>query len=113
VITEIQVSLPPSLNYRNVLALDLLDAQLSGDSLSQPNPAPGILSVNVDRRDASSVILTMISTEQLPNVNVEARDPGVVANFLIPCLHRILRLWRLSRIPPQLLKCRMTPIFYD
>jgi hypothetical protein len=55
----------------------------------------------------------MISTEQLPNVNVEARDPGVVANFLIPCLHRILRLWRLSRIPPQLLKCRLTPIFYD
>ncbi|NJM00244.1 MAG: AMIN domain-containing protein, partial [Synechococcaceae cyanobacterium SM2_3_2] len=64
--------LPPSPNYRTVLVVDLLDAQLSGRSLSESNPAPGILSVNLDRRTENSVRLTIIGSEQLPAVNVQA-----------------------------------------
>jgi iron complex outermembrane receptor protein len=71
----------PSPNYRNVLVVDLLDAQLSEGSLSESNPAPGILSVTVDRRTEDSVRLTIIGSEQLPLVNVEAGDPGVVVSL--------------------------------
>ncbi|NJL99920.1 MAG: TonB-dependent siderophore receptor [Synechococcaceae cyanobacterium SM2_3_2] len=73
--------LPPSPNYRNVLVVDLLEAELSEGSLSQSNPAPGILSVNVDRRTDDSVRLTIIGSEQLPPVNVQATDPGVVVSL--------------------------------
>ena len=73
--------LPPSPNYRNVLVLDLLDAQLSEGSLSESNPAPGILSVSLDRRTDDSVRLTIIGSEQLPSVSVQDRDPGVVVSL--------------------------------
>ncbi len=73
--------LPPSPNYRNVLVIDLLDTQLSEGSLSESNPAPGILSVSLDRRMENSVRLTIIGSEQLPNVIVQAGDPGVMVTL--------------------------------
>ena len=74
---------PPSSNYRNVLVLDLLDAQLAsgGDQspltriLSESNPAPGIQSISVERRTEDSLRVTIIGSEQLPTFTVQGILP--------------------------------------
>jgi iron complex outermembrane receptor protein len=61
-----------------ILVIDLLGAQLQGNTFSQERPLSGIESVTLSRRSETSLRLTILGTGPLPDAQIESQEAGLL-----------------------------------